>query len=64
MPKLIAHLDSFGAILPEATQDAAEMPEDALTGGMQVWATSDSPWAHLVDRARGLDEDCVALRPG
>ena len=45
-------VDSFGALLPEATQDAAEVPLAALTGGMQAWATSDSPWAHLVDRQR------------
>jgi len=43
-------VDSFGALLPEPTQDAAEVPADALAGGMQAWATSDSPWAHLVDR--------------
>jgi hypothetical protein len=43
-------VDSFGAILPEPTQDAAEVPADALVGGMVGWATSDSPWAHLVDR--------------
>jgi hypothetical protein len=45
-------VDSFGALLPEATQDAAEVPEDALCGGMRAWATSDSPWAHLLDRQR------------
>lgn len=45
-------VDSFGALLPEATQNAAEVPEDALAGGMQAWATVDSPWAHLIDRER------------
>ena len=45
-------VDSFGAFLPEATQDAAEVPHDALAGGMREWATSDSPWAHLLDRQR------------
>ena len=45
-------VDSFGALLPEATQDAAEVPHDALAEGMRAWATSDSPWAHLVDRGR------------
>ncbi|HEX2064089.1 MAG TPA: MBL fold metallo-hydrolase [Acidimicrobiales bacterium] len=43
-------VDSFGALLPEPTQDAAEVPRDALAGGMRAWATSDSPWAHLLDR--------------
>lgn len=43
-------VDSFGGLLPEATEDAAEVPADALAGGMLAWAMSDSPWAHLVDR--------------
>lgn len=45
-------VDSFGAFLPEPTQDAGQVPADALAGGMRAWATSDSPWAHLVDRER------------
>lgn len=45
-------VDSFGALLPEATEDAAQVPHDALAGGMRAWATADSPWAHLVDRQR------------
>ena len=45
-------VDSFGALLPEATQDAAEVPHEALAGGMLAWALADSPWAHLVDRQR------------
>lgn len=45
-------VDAFGAILPEATQDAADVPPDALAGGMVGWATTDSPWAHVTDRAR------------
>jgi hypothetical protein len=44
-------VDSFGAIIPEATQHASEVPPDALAGGMVGWATSDSPWAHVLDRA-------------
>ena len=48
-------VDSFGALLPEATDDAAQVPADALAGGMQAWATSDSPWAHQVDRRRFAD---------
>ena len=43
-------VDSFGALLPEATEDASQVPHDALAGGMLAWATMDSPWAHLVDR--------------
>ncbi len=45
-------VDSFGALLPEATEDAGEVPHDALAEGMRAWATADSPWAHLLDRDR------------
>jgi hypothetical protein len=58
-------VDSFGALLPEATEDAAEVPHEALAGGMMAWATMDSPWSHLVDRVRfGQVLDGVrSLRP-
>jgi glyoxylase-like metal-dependent hydrolase (beta-lactamase superfamily II) len=45
-------VDAFGAILPEPTQDAADVPPEALAGGMVGWATSDSPWAHVTDKAK------------
>ena len=45
-------VDSFGALLPEPTEDAAQVPHEALAGGMRAWATVDSPWAHIVDRER------------
>ncbi len=45
-------VDAFGAILPEVTQDAAEVPEEDLVRGMVAWGTSDSPWAHLVETGR------------
>ncbi|HWH34310.1 MAG TPA: MBL fold metallo-hydrolase [Acidimicrobiales bacterium] len=45
-------VDSFGALLPGPTQDAAEVAPDALAGGMTAWAASDSPWSHIVDRQR------------
>ena len=45
-------VDSFGALLPEPTEDAAQVPHEALAGGMLAWALTDSPWAHLVDRQR------------
>ena len=58
-------VDSFGALLPEPTEDASEVPEDALAGGMLAWATSDSPWAHLVDRDRfgGVLDGVRRLQP-
>ena len=31
---------------------SSEVPHDALAGGMQAWATADSPWAHIVDRTQ------------
>jgi glyoxylase-like metal-dependent hydrolase (beta-lactamase superfamily II) len=45
-------VDAFGAILPESTQDADEVPADVLAGGMAGWAGTDSPWTHLVDPAK------------
>ena len=45
-------VDAFGAILPEVTQSAAEIPADVLAGGMVAWATFDSPWTHLTDADR------------
>lgn len=43
-------VDSFGAIIPEPTTDATEVPAEALAGGMAGWAALDSPWTELVDR--------------
>lgn len=45
-------VDTFGAILPGAVQDAADLAEPELVGGMTAWTAFDSPWTHLVDRAR------------
>ena len=42
-------VDSFGALLPEPAQDAADIAEDDLARGLVAWATLDSPWAHLAD---------------
>ena len=58
-------VDSFGAFLPEPTEDAADVPADALAGGMQGWAAADSPWAHLLDRKlfREVLEGVRALEP-
>lgn len=45
-------VDSFGAVLPEPTQDAGEVPHDTLAGGMLAWAVMDSPWSLLLDRTK------------
>jgi glyoxylase-like metal-dependent hydrolase (beta-lactamase superfamily II) len=42
-------VDAFGAILPEVTDNAADIPEADLRQGMVMWGTSDAPWCHLVD---------------
>ncbi|HVF32415.1 MAG TPA: MBL fold metallo-hydrolase [Acidimicrobiales bacterium] len=58
-------VDSFGAILPEATTDLSEVPEEALLGGMVGWGTADSPWAHLTDHDRfaGVLDGIRRLQP-
>jgi hypothetical protein len=43
-------VDAFGAIIPEATQHASDVPPEELAGGMLGWATTDSPWVHISDR--------------
>jgi flavorubredoxin len=45
-------VDAFGAILPEVTENVADVPAEALTQGMVAWGTSDSPWAHLVETGK------------
>ena len=45
-------VDAFGALLPGPTENLDEVSPEALAGGMAGWATSDSPWSHLVDRGR------------
>jgi flavorubredoxin len=45
-------VDAFGAVLPSAVQDVAELADEELVGGMTAWTTLDSPWAHIVDRSR------------
>ena len=44
--------DAFGAIVPRPTERAEDLSEGELTPGMVVWACSDSPWVHMVDRTR------------
>ena len=45
-------VDSFGAILGGPHEDLDEIPDDELLARMTAWATFDSPWLHLTDRAR------------
>lgn len=41
--------DSFGALLADPVEDAAEVSPAALRAGMVQWTTVDSPWIHLTD---------------
>src|SRR5262249_30696249 len=43
-------VDSFGALLPELYDNAADIPVEALAGGMAAWTSLDSPWSHITDR--------------
>lgn len=45
-------VDTFGAILPEAVDDLAAVPEPALVGGMNAWGSFDSPWTQWIERSR------------
>jgi glyoxylase-like metal-dependent hydrolase (beta-lactamase superfamily II) len=45
-------VDSFGAIIPLPTQDAADVPEGDLAQGMSLWASADSPWVHMVEPSK------------
>ncbi len=45
-------VDSFGALLPEVTQNAFDIPMEDLTQGMVAWGTFDAPWMHVVDLDR------------
>jgi flavorubredoxin len=42
--------DSFGALLQEVPQSAADLSDEDLTRGQVFWATVDSPWLHKIDR--------------
>ncbi|HUJ64300.1 MAG TPA: MBL fold metallo-hydrolase [Acidimicrobiales bacterium] len=44
--------DCFGALLQDVPQDAADIPALDLHQGQVMWTTIDSPWVHMVDRAR------------
>jgi len=54
-------VDAFGAFIPELTENADEIPEEALTQGMVGWGISDSPWTRLVDTDR-FDVELERLR--
>jgi len=41
--------DTFGALLSEVPESAAELTEDELRDGQVLWATLDSPWLRAVD---------------
>lgn len=53
--------DSFGAVLREPREAAADIPSDELCDGMLTWATVDAPWLHSIEAER-LDGALGALR--
>jgi hypothetical protein len=44
--------DSFGALMSEPMENAAEIGPEDLQQGMITWATADSPWLHSIDTAK------------
>ncbi len=58
-------VDSFGALLPQPIQTAAEIAADALSQGLTAWAAIDAPWLELADRAalENALQDVVRLDP-
>jgi flavorubredoxin len=49
---ILVSVDSFGALIPEPAEKAEDTPEEALRMGQIGWATGDSPWVHLIDKAK------------
>lgn len=47
--------DSFGALMSEPVEDAAEIDPEELRQGMVTWTTVDSPWLHSIDRGKFAD---------
>jgi flavorubredoxin len=43
--------DSFGAVLPELPEDAAQIEPAILREGMHRWASVDAPWLAMAGRA-------------
>ncbi len=44
--------DSFGALMSEPVENAAEIGAKNLRQGLVKWATVDSPWLHAIDKAK------------
>lgn len=57
--------DTFGALLTEVPESAADLSAQELHDGQVLWATLDSPWLHQVDGAAFAQqlEDVRALEP-
>jgi flavorubredoxin len=48
--------DCFGALLPTAPENAADLSDQELREGQVFWATLDAPWLHKVDEAAFVKE--------
>jgi len=44
--------DSFGALMAEPLEEAAEIGAEDLRDGLITWATVDAPWLHSIDPAK------------
>lgn len=42
-------VDSFGALMSEPKENAADIGSKELQEGLLTWATVDAPWLHMVD---------------
>lgn len=45
-------VDCFGAILPVPVESLDELTEEILTKGMVLWAITDDPWIHSMDKEK------------
>lgn len=56
--RILYSSDCFGALLNAVPDNAADLSDQELRMGQQMWTTIDSPWLHTVDRgtfAKSLD---------
>src|SRR3546814_4900992 len=50
-------VDSFGALLQQPAETAAEIDSDALHQGLTAWAAIDAPWR---SEERRVGKECVS----
>lgn len=50
--RVLFSADSFGALLAEPVEDAADLSPTDLRDGQSIWATIDAPWLQFVDERK------------